>query len=313
MAQRRLDFIVIGAQKGGTTSLWRHLQRHPEIATPERKEAPFFSGPEAERPGAWCEYLEAEFDGAPAGALLGKVTPQYMTGSEHADVERIALRVSQALPQVRLIALLRDPIERAASHYGMSLLRGIERRSFEAAIQAQLDSPEARAGRRRATPTNSYVAQGEYGRVLGAYRARFPAEQLHVEMTADLGRDPAGVLDRVLEFLGLPAGFRPPRLDARHHRGGTHKLLDAESHAALFEFMQDNVWPNLGDEAPRVKRLFDAFMAIWNVAPDDERPPIAEATRLRLEEHFRADAEALRGLGIGAPWLDTWRDRRSAG
>jgi len=300
---RVLDFIVIGAQKGGTTSLWQYLRHHPSIWMPAAKEEPFFCFADTDRPGAFAAYMDAHFATAPEGSLLGKATPLYMMGLDQVDVERIAERISCELPRVRLIALLRDPIERAASHYRMSVRRGWEERSFEAAVADQLDPErEAEAGRAQPTETNSYVAQGEYGRILGIYRSRFPTEQLHVELTEDLNDDPGAVIDRVLEFLGLPPGYRPARLDARLHRGGSRKLLDQESEVTLFEFMDEHVWPKLGADADATKRLFDGFFEIWNIAPE-EPLEIEQPTRARLMAHYEADAERLAALGVPAPWV----------
>lgn len=301
---RPLDFIVIGAQKSGTTSLWQHLRGHPRVAMPEMKEEPFFSRPEAEQPGAFDRFMEAHFGRAPPNSLLGKATPQYMTGSEHANVERVAQRIAEKLPDVRLIALLRDPIERAASHFRMSVRRGWEKRTFEAAATELLDARQLREARDRPTPTNSYLVNGEYGRVLGIYLDRFPAESLHVEQTADLDREPGAVLDRVLEFLSLPTGYRPERLDARHHRGGTRRLLDPEAEAELREFLAEHAWPHMGDRQVRSKELFAAFMETWNVNPESGLPALSDETRAALEAHYRADAERLAELGIPTSWLD---------
>lgn len=306
---RSLDFIVIGAQKAGTTTLWQHLRRHPSISMPERKEAPFFCNVESAEPGAFGDYMATHFGDAGEDVLLGKATPQYMMGSEQVRVDEIAQRISVTLPSVRLIALLRDPIERAISHYRMSVRRGTEKRSLDAALAVQLDPVQLAAGRERPTETNSYVAQGEYGRVLSTYHAHFPAEHLCIETTASLARDPAEVLDRVLSFLSLPPGFRPPRLTARHHRGGTRALLDAESRQTLVEFMEENVWPGLGSERDRVKRLFNAFLVIWDIAPEAAQLSISAENRAHLEAHYESDAETLVDLGATAPWLDAWRRR----
>jgi hypothetical protein len=304
---RGLDFIVIGAQKAGTTTLWQHLRHHPSITMPERKEEPFFCYDEADQPGAFDAYMDAHFGSVPNGALLGKATPHYMMGQEAIDVGGVAKRIFDTLPGVRLIALLRDPIERAASQHRMSVRRGWEERSFERAIEEGLDPSELARGRRHPTETNSYIAQGEYGRILGAYRRRFPATQLHVELTEDLADDPAAVIDRILTFLSLPTGYRPRRPEARLHRGGIRKLLDTESRTSLGEFLEERVWPRLGDDAPAVKRDFNAFLEIWNVAPDDSPPPIDPAVRARLEQHYEGDAKTLASLGVAAPWIEAWR------
>jgi Sulfotransferase domain len=309
---RPLDFIVIGAQKGGTTSLWQYLRGHPSIAMPALKEAPFFTGGHATEPGAFEVFLANHLGDAPRDALLGKATPGYMKGVEDTDVEEIARRISAQLPSVKLIALLRDPIERAVSHYRMSVRRGIEDRSFDAAAEDSLEGGQLAAGRSRPTETNSYFAQGEYGRVLRAYRAHFPADRLHVEQTRDLEREPEGVLDRVLRFLGLPGEYRPPNLAIHYHRGGSSRI-DAEREGWLFEFLEENVWRRLGDDAEPARRMFEHFYEVWSVQPDDERPSISPSTRARLEAHYRADAELLAELGVVPSWIARWNTVSAAG
>jgi len=304
---RSLDFIVIGTQKGGTTSLWQLLRHHPSISMPERKEVPFFARPESEEPAALAEYMAMHFGDAPGDCLLGKATPRYMMGSRRSDVERIAQRLSAVLPSVKLIALLRDPIERAASHHRMAVRFGWEQRGFEGAVEELLEPRRLEQSRRLAEETNSYVTQGEYGRILGAYLQRFPRERLHVELTSELDADPGGLLARVLSFLSLPPDYRPPRLDVHYNRGGVRNLLDREAHDGLAEFLEDNVWPGLGKDAERVRRLFEAFMQIWDVKPESGTPALSMSARERLEAHYASDAETLAELGIAAPWIAAWR------
>lgn len=308
MIDRELDFVVIGVQKGGTTTLWRHLTLHPSITMAVRKEVPFFCEEESTRPGALADYMELHFSDAPDDSLLGTATPQYMMGKGEFDVERIADQIAAMRPDIRLIAMLRDPIERAGSQHRMAVRRGWEERSFEAAMGDQLDPAALSEGRHRPDETNSYVAQGEYGRILGVYRERFPTGQIHVDMLENLEHEPAEVLDRLLTFLGLPAGYRPDRLNARLHRGGNEKLLDRESEALLFEFMRERVLPNLGEKSDYVRRAFNAFMMIWNIAPENRPPPLSEPLRARLQAHYEADAEALAELGYAAPWIESWRE-----
>jgi len=312
--ERALDFIVIGVQKGGTTSLWQYLRCHPQIAMPKHKEAPAFCAPSEQVPVRLAWVMEACFGDAPPEAVLGKAATCYMMGdgANDVDVEQVAERIARALPDVRLIALLRDPIERAMSHYRMSVRRGLESRSFDTAIEELLEPERLELGRAGASETNSYLVQGEYGRILRIYRARFPSERIHVESTADLGRDPGPVIDRILAFLGLPAGFRPPGLGVRHHRGGGRARLDRDGEARLRAYLEENVWPRVvGGKPERVKAMFEfnSFMGMWNVIPDDRQPPISAANRERLEEHYRADGRLLEEYGVNAPWLDSWAVR----
>jgi hypothetical protein len=299
---RRLDFIVIGVQKGGTTSLWRYLRDHPGIAMPVYKEAPIFCAEEDRIPRLLAELLSELARDKPR-AKLGKVAAHYMMGKNSVSVEVIAERIARLLPEVRLIALLRDPIERAMSQYRMSVRRGLESRSFEQVVARQLEPEQLAIARAAPTETNSYVVQGEYGRILAAYRALLPAEQVHVEMTADLEREPAEVLDRVMEFIGLEPGYRPAGLGTHHHRGGASRRIDSEAEAQLRTFMKEEVWPALQPDDRSTRKAFQFFLETWNIVPDDELPDLASALRQRLEAHYRADAERLATLDIAAPWL----------
>jgi Sulfotransferase family len=132
-----LDFLVIGAQRSGTTSLWRHLASHPQVHIPPSKEAPFFSHDRPFARGlAW--YLGEFFADADPRRRWGTVSPHYMMGSPDADVPEVARRIHATVPQARLIAILRDPIERAQSHHRMVVHRGRETRGFEEAALQQL-------------------------------------------------------------------------------------------------------------------------------------------------------------------------------
>jgi hypothetical protein len=307
MSARPLDFIVIGTQKGGTTSLWQYLRGHPSIHLPEDKEAPFFFTRAATEPGGLAAFMALHFGEAPPGVLLGKVTPHYMMGNGGMGAELIAQRIAAALPEVRIVALLRDPIERAVSHHRMSMCRGIEVRSFDEMTLDLLAPAQLAAAREAPTETNSYLVQGEYGRILSGYRRHFPPSRMHVELSEDLARDPAGVIDRVLVSLGLEPGHRPADLGVRHHRGGLCRRVDDDAEQQLRAFLREQVWGRLGPESERVQHAFNFFFQMWNVVADDQLPPVSPRTRAALEEHYARDAHELASLGIQAPWLSAWR------
>ena len=301
----KLDFIVIGAQKSGTTSLWQHLRKHPDIHMPVSKELPFFTqrSPRPEDLEAGMRELSAE---APSGALLGKATPDYMIGQPGVPVEMVAERIAVALPEAKLIALLRDPVERAISSYTMAVRRDEETRSLDAALAQLLDPDELAGARLRPTPTNSYLVAGEYGRILGSYRERFPADRMLVAFTEDLARDPGEVLDAVCGFLGVSTGFRPDGLEVRHFQGGRRKLLDPEAEERLFAFYADEILPHMRGSPSMNRRAFMFFYETWNVVPEDRPPELSAEVRARLEAHFRADSSKLAELGLSAPWVAGW-------
>ena len=179
-------------------------------------------------------------------------------------------------------------------------------RTFDSAVEELLDPDKLDEGRARPTETNSYLVQGEYGRTLQIYGARFPDERIHIESSADLGRDPGVVIDRILTALGLPSGYRPDGLDIHHHCGGIHPRVDAEGEQKLRNFMQERIWPRLGGDAEAAERSFDFFLQTWNVVADDTLPVLSASNRRRLENHYRIDGSLLANLGFDAPWLKLW-------
>ena len=161
-----IEFLVIGAQKAGTTTLWNLLRDHPQLWFPDAKEAPFFSHTEVFERG-WPSYLERFGVPAGDGVLRGTITPHYMQGRHDASTRTVAERIFGVLPEVRLIALLRDPVERARSQHAMATARGLERRGVDRAMSESLRAQALREGRLAPEDTNTYLVQGEYGRILG--------------------------------------------------------------------------------------------------------------------------------------------------
>jgi hypothetical protein len=298
---KSLDFIVIGAQKAGTSSLWQHLSSHPQLHLPRSKEAPFFSHDQPFGRGLeW--YLEEFFGEAPSNAQWGTVTPHYMMGTEDADVPEIARRIRAAVPEARLIAVLRDPVERALSHHRMARFRGLEQRAFDAAARDALVPEALERARRRPTETTSYIVQGEYARSLEAYLGVFPRDRLHVALTADLAEDPLATMRSIFAFLGVEADHHPPDLLRRHHRGGFTGRLDAKAEASLKAYLAQQVWPSM--PRPRdQRRAFDFWFRQWNVIPDDRLPALDPAVERLLRAHFARDAVRLERLtGATVPW-----------
>jgi hypothetical protein len=297
----RLDFIVIGAQKAGTTSLWRYLEDHPQVRMPPDKEAPFFS--EAGYPRDYRAYTRALFKDAPRRATLGTVTPAYMHGAPGLSVAEIASRIHATVPGVRLVALLRDPVERAISAHRMAVRADGETRSFDEAAVRLLDPAELERARSGPLPTASYIVAGEYGRMLAAYAMLFPREQLHVELTSDLAAEPAAVVSRVCRFVGVEP-HAPARIGERFFPWGEPRV-PPEAEADLKEYLARNVWPRVRHSAQH-RHAFDMWFRLWNVAPGSADPRDAApdpATVARLRAHYAEDARLLsETVGISVAW-----------
>lgn len=293
-----LDFIVIGAQKAGTTALWRYLRGHPDLRTPPAKEASFFT--EAGYPSELRSYLRALFKDSPRRARRGTVTPVYMLGVPGVSAPEVAARIRATVPDVRLVAILRDPVERAFSAYRMS--GSSDPRTFAEAIAEQLEPRELERARRGPEARSSYVVGGEYGRVLAAYLDLFPREQLHVELHDDLERAPGAVVARVCSFLGV-APNEPEPLPERAYPSGRPRV-STEAEAELKTYLERNAWSRMR-HAEQHREAFEFWFRLWNAVPAPPAEEIDEATAARLRAHYASDSELLAAVtGVEVPWRD---------
>ena len=207
------EVIIIGAQKSGTTSLFSYLTQHPQIRAPLRKEIHYFgdkfiNGTEWYRghfpPERRLSRGQVTFEGSPS-YLFHPLVPE---------------RLAVLLPKAKLIAVLRDPAERAVSHYFHSKRRGREALSIEDALaQEEQRLAQALANRRYDDPAfrhHSYKRRGHYCEQLERFQAIFPSGQLLILNSDELFTKPELVLRRVAEFIGVDPSFRPTDLAARN-------------------------------------------------------------------------------------------------
>ena len=200
-APEKVAFLIAGTQRGGTTTLYEYLRRHPEICMPVEKELHFFDNEELWRspPPPYARY-HALFRVAPSHRLLGEATPVYMYW------EPALARIREYNPAMKLIVILRNPITRAYSHWNFERRAGREPLSFHDALRAEAQRTE------RAKPAQlrdaSYVQRGMYTQQLQRIRANFPPAQMLVLRTDDLRTALADVFARVAGFLGV-ARFTP--------------------------------------------------------------------------------------------------------
>jgi hypothetical protein len=203
------DFLVIGAQKAGTTALYAYLRRHPGITGPSWKEVSFFDRHYA-RGEAW--YRGNFPNRLRARGLVGEASPSYLFHPLAPE------RVREMLPEARLVALVRNPVDRAFSHYQHEVAFGREPLSFEDALEAEDERLRGEEERLRADPVYfshawwnyTYRARGRYAEQLERWFAVFPQEQLLVLPSEDLLGDADRAYARVLEFVGAP----PHRLES---------------------------------------------------------------------------------------------------
>ena len=229
------EFLGVGVQKGGTTTLQRLLEQHPGAFLPAAKELHYFSLHYA----LGEDWYREQFVEAGAQQRCGEITPYYLFHPA------AAARIQALLPQARLIVLLRDPVERALSQYFHSLRLGLEPLELEPALVAEpqrLEGAEAALaaadGRHRSHQEHSYLARSRYEQQLQRLEALFAAKQLLVLRSEDLFTQPEQVWGQVLTFLELEALPLPPVAQPANAGPGEAAKVPQSLRQALREQLQ---------------------------------------------------------------------------
>jgi hypothetical protein len=189
-AGRLPTFCVIGAMKAGTTSLAAWLDEHPDVHIAPQKETLFFNTPY----NFWLgvDWYREQFAGAGTAKAVGDATPLMQNP--------LAVRhMADLLPEASLVAILRNPIDRAYSHYQHIRALGQEKRSFRQALAAERENEAAARG----DPPRDYMQRGRYTRQLEAVLDRYDRKQLHVVLFEELRDRPQEVVGEVLRHIGV--------------------------------------------------------------------------------------------------------------
>ena len=233
------DFLIIGAAKSATTTLYAYLEQSPHVAWSLRKEAFFFN-----QTFHWgLNWYRAFFplkstiarQAVETGGniLTGEGSPDYLF-HPHA-----ARRVHETLPDIKLVVILRNPVDRAFSFYKHQIMRTNEPLSFEEAVDAEEGRLQGELERmerdERYASFNrqhySYKARGCYMDQLDRWLEHFPREQLLVQITDDLHRDPQRAVSELTEFLNLPP--IEVQVPKRTHAGVKLDPMEPEVRASL--------------------------------------------------------------------------------
>ena len=214
MAAPLPEFLGLGTQKGGTTTLHRLLEQHPDVYLPACKEVHFFDQNHDEGEG----WYRNHFANAEPHQRCGEITPFYLF---HPDVPG---RIHNLLPKARLIVLLRDPVERAISQVFHAQRLGFEPLPIDQALAAEQD--------RLATwdpysfQKHSYLSRSRYLEQLDRYEALFPREQLLILRSEDLFSTPERIWQKLLSFLELKPMNRPGTLPRANAGDGLGDQID---------------------------------------------------------------------------------------
>jgi hypothetical protein len=219
------DFVVLGTQKGGTSFFYRLLTEHPLVRGAAVKELHFFDNMFAEGVG-WYRRCFAEGERVDGQrTITGEASPSYLFDP------RVPERMARTVPEARLIALLRNPVDRAYSHYQMEVRRGREARSFEEATGQEMTSAE---GEENAVDLRyAYLRRGLYAEQLARFSFFTNRDRLLVVKSENLFVRRLQVLERVMTFLGLPSfesTLAPPAVRA------PYEPMDPSTRRRLEEF-----------------------------------------------------------------------------
>lgn len=216
------NFLIIGTGKAGTTSLYHYLQQHPQIYMSPIKEPKFFGFgeyhpvitspqiPNYQITTSLAEY-KALFAAATNETALGEASTYYLS------LEKAAQRIYHYLPHVKLIAILRQPVERAYSHFLMNIRNGTEPYNFLLAWQKDQQRRTSHW-----VPGYSYRYPGYYAAHLQRYLAVFPRQQLLIFLYEDWQNNPQAVLQRIFRFLQVDETFEP-NLQTKYNVGRAPK------------------------------------------------------------------------------------------
>jgi hypothetical protein len=298
------NFMIIGAAKSGTTSLADYLDQHPEIYMCPGKEPNYFALAGATLPPAgpvspeihfkhWYTYTVTDY--AKYLALFDKVTTEKAVGDasvRYLYFPEAASRIAEAIPQVRLIAILREPVSRLYSHYCMNVQYQMEPLELPEAIAAETGRIQAKWGW-----DWHYVGVSKYAGQLKRFFQHFAKEQIKVFLYDDFVKEPVKVFQEICSHIGVDRNFVPDM----SQKG---KVAYRPKNLALDRWLHwpREIRPGIARYIPR--RLPEPIIASlrhWNSAPI---PKIDSSLRAKLREHFVEDVREVESiLGRKTNWL----------
>lgn len=267
------NFIIIGAMKSGTTSLARYLGSHPEVFMATQKEVHFFD----RHYDLGAEWYMTQFADVKDEVAVGEATPGYM--SSDGVIEKMA----KLVPDAKLIAVLRNPVDRAYSAYWHQRARGRETLDFSDAIEAE--PTRLASGDETHLMYHDYLDRGRYLKQFLHLRESYQREALHVIISEDLRNTPVETFQTVCRAIGVDDTFVPPNLGVEFNH--------------YVSFRSNKLRNLLWGSGPyrKITRRFRKILGRINTS-QESYPPMDPSLRSELLKAFEADnAELARWLG----------------
>ena len=229
--QQQVNFMIAGTQKAGTTALAEYLRKHPQVKLPFQKELHFFDDEEQGWPDIDIEKLHESFRDAKPGQLWGDATPITMYW------EPCAERIWRYNPAMQIIVILRDPVDRAYSHWAMETKRGLETLPFDEAIR--LEEERARTTLPLQDRMHSYLDRGRYSGQIRRLWRWFGKTNVLILKQENLMTRPQSTLNKVYEFLSIEQKNLDEFITA--NQGDYKKKLDRSMRKKLIERMRGEI------------------------------------------------------------------------
>ncbi len=285
------NFFIIGVAKAGTTSLYAYLKNTPNVFMSSEKEPGYFHGDiiprkESRRMRKQSDYLKL-FNKATNEKAIGEASPGYLTDPESAKL------IHEAVPNAKIIALLRDPVNRAFSHYLMRRTKGVVKQTFHEVITKSISNEKKGI----VIEYNFVLFPGLYTNNLRKFQDMFGINNVKILVFEEFVKEPKKIVKEVLRFLEVDAE-PPDTIEKTYNVYGaprgkyTQIILSSD---ILFKFARRFIPQSLRWEV-RQKVLLKK----------EEKPKLADEDRAILEDFYREDAENLQVLlkrKLPWPWI----------
>ena len=228
---KKVDFIVIGAQKSGTSSLRQYLNMHPDVQMSFTKEPHFFDSHRYSSHPISHYWYEKDFYQGDHSKLLGEVTPilSYLAQAPQ--------RIKTYNPDIKLIMILRNPIERAYSHWNMEVDRGIETEDFLRAIE--LEEERLQSKNSELNMYHSYLDRGYYSVQVKRLKSLFPDDQLLFLKYSDYVDQQESSIHQVLDFIGVSPQSYTYKAQSVHKRSYGRSMTEQVKKVLIEKYEQD--------------------------------------------------------------------------
>ena len=275
---KKVDFFIVGAPKAGTTSLYHYLNEHPDIDMSSQKEPDFFSYRYLQKQNLY--YGKKRIDTIDKYHSLFKRDNIKLRGEASVSYlfyEDVPQRIIKYNPNAKIIIMLRNPIERAFSHYLMDYRLGLISENFDAIIKSELKSSYNNLFYQQ------YILISEYALQVKRYLSAFPKKNIHFIYYEDFKENTNIIVSKVFLFLGIDDGFTPS-LQKKYNIYSQPKIRIIHYLYSFFYLRRvlSIIFPKI-----LINRIRKAFFR------SDIKPELSESSRRILKRHFESDVKEL--------------------